>query len=281
MTTKKDDSDFNDWLAGALKGDFGDDQNANSNFSDYHHWHHEHYWVVHQPVVPVHHVHHVHHVTHWPVYWGWLSSADSGNTPLHDAILAGNGTLAQELIDNNADVNAKNKGGVTPLHLAVADKNRVLVRTLIEKGANATAVDNDGKTPEAYSLESTIKDETEKTPAPREAKKVETRRRREAPIGGSLMQLSGNPQQVNNQAQIAGPGNEVSKAFMPSSAAIGDATLLLELAMRKLTGAKAESASQIPLTEDQFMSRRVDEIDGKLSDALNNFSGFGRSSGSK
>lgn len=242
--------EFRAWLAKAVDGDFGELNDKPSDFSNHWMWHHHHryYW--------------------WP--WFWYTTGDTGNTPLHDALAAGNDTVAAELIENNADVNAKNKAGVTPLHLAVNDKCKQMVKYLIQKGADPKATDNDGKNPEAYALEGTVKDETVKS----EATKVEpTRRRRQAPIGGPTMWLTGSSHQAGNQAQIAGPANGVARAYMPDSAAVNDATMLIELAMRKLTGAKHAPAVQFPETKDQYMTRKVDAVEGRLSSALKKFSG--------
>jgi ankyrin repeat protein len=54
---------------------------------------------------------------------------------------------ANELLQNGADVNAKNKSGRTPLHIAAQKGNTELVRLLLASGANKTAKDNLGMTP--------------------------------------------------------------------------------------------------------------------------------------
>ncbi len=72
-------------------------------------------------------------------------SDNAGNTPLHHA--AGFGTIAtiKFLIDNGADVNAKNRLGSTPLHWAVSDLEKV--KLLLDRGAAIDAKSDDGKTP--------------------------------------------------------------------------------------------------------------------------------------
>ena len=74
-------------------------------------------------------------------------------TPLH--VAAGNWPhrlpmpMAQLLIDRGADVNVKNIYGFTPLHLAARYDHLPMV-VLIDKGADMHAKDNDGCTPLHY-----------------------------------------------------------------------------------------------------------------------------------
>ena len=75
-----------------------------------------------------------------------VNAADlAGSTPLLHA--AGFGTLAtmKLLLDNGADVNAKNRRATTPLHWAIRDEARV--RLLLERGATINARQADGRTP--------------------------------------------------------------------------------------------------------------------------------------
>jgi len=48
-----------------------------------------------------------------------LSKDAEGMTPLHWAAMQGRKDMAELLIANRADINAKNKYGATPLHVAV------------------------------------------------------------------------------------------------------------------------------------------------------------------
>jgi len=77
------------------------------------------------------------------------------NTPLHLLCEEVGGTpesvqerveLVSALISANADVNARNEGGVTPLMFAVQNKQADIVRTLLQHGADASAVDKKGRT---------------------------------------------------------------------------------------------------------------------------------------
>lgn len=238
MTT----NDFKQWMAKAVTGDFSDD-NDNGQFANHHHDHEKH--RNHQ--------------------WYFLTTGDAENSPLHDALIAGDDALAKQLIDNGADVNAKNQAGVTPLHLATNDGCKGMTKLLLERGANAQATDNDGKNPEAYIAES--------TGAVSDSHQI-TRRRRQVRVEGPVMRrLAGSSHLANNQPQIAGQADGVADTYMPNSGAISDATMLIELAMRKLTGAKYESSSRVSETKDQYMAGKVDAIEGRLSSALKNFSG--------
>ena len=69
-----------------------------------------------------------------------------GWTPLHDAVLAAHGDLAEILIDNEANVNAPTDNGVTPLHVAVFRGHEKLVNLLIANGAHVNAKDTEGRT---------------------------------------------------------------------------------------------------------------------------------------
>jgi len=55
-----------------------------------------------------------------------------GATPLH---LAANKEIAELLIANGADVNAKSKAGCTPLHVAGFRGHKEIAELLIAKGA--------------------------------------------------------------------------------------------------------------------------------------------------
>jgi ankyrin repeat protein len=55
--------------------------------------------------------------------------------------------IARALLDNGADVNAKQQQGFTPLHAAAHHGHIELVRLLLERGADPRAVTDAGKTP--------------------------------------------------------------------------------------------------------------------------------------
>lgn len=68
-------------------------------------------------------------------------------TPLHSACATSNLDMAMLLINNGADVNAKQMQGVTPLHSAAHNGQADLVRLLIDKGADVNAKMDNGQTP--------------------------------------------------------------------------------------------------------------------------------------
>ncbi|OAQ60148.1 ankyrin repeat domain-containing protein [Pochonia chlamydosporia 170] len=65
---------------------------------------------------------------------------------LFDVIERGKEELVQMLLENGADVTAKDNDGWTALHLAVALGHEGVVRVLLENGADVTAKHNDGWT---------------------------------------------------------------------------------------------------------------------------------------
>jgi ankyrin repeat protein len=78
-----------------------------------------------------------------------VSSKDEqyGQTPLHIAAFNDHKDVAEFLLTNKADVNAKAKNGSTPLHLAAAKGNKDIVELLLANKADINAVDNDGWSP--------------------------------------------------------------------------------------------------------------------------------------
>jgi ankyrin repeat protein len=70
---------------------------------------------------------------------------ENGRTPLHAAAL-GRKEIAEFLIANGADVDARKRNGVTPLHVAAARGHGEIVKLLISGGANVNARTNDGET---------------------------------------------------------------------------------------------------------------------------------------
>lgn len=75
-------------------------------------------------------------------------------TPLHSACAVPNFEIAELLIQNKAEVNARQKKGVTPLHSAAHNGHRDLVRLLIENGADIEAKMDNGKNPKDLAEES-------------------------------------------------------------------------------------------------------------------------------
>ncbi|MDE3023407.1 MAG: ankyrin repeat domain-containing protein [Pseudomonadota bacterium] len=73
-----------------------------------------------------------------------INSSNGGITPLH---FAANKEIAELLIANGANVNAKADDGTSPLHLAATNDNVSVARVLIEHGADVNAKDKKGVTP--------------------------------------------------------------------------------------------------------------------------------------
>ena len=71
----------------------------------------------------------------------------SGWTPLYRAATSSHTELAELLIRNGADVNAKDEEGETPLHEVAKCGYTEVAELLIDKGADVNARDNDGWTP--------------------------------------------------------------------------------------------------------------------------------------
>ena len=78
------------------------------------------------------------------------NSISRGQTPLHHATEEFQKEIAELLIDNSADLNAKDDEGSTPLHHAVYEGHKEPVELLIAKGADVNAKDEDGDTPLVY-----------------------------------------------------------------------------------------------------------------------------------
>ncbi len=78
-----------------------------------------------------------------------VSSKDEkyGQTPLHVAAFNDRKDVAEFLLANKADVNAKAKNGSTPLHLAAAKGNKDIVELLLANKADIDAADNEGWSP--------------------------------------------------------------------------------------------------------------------------------------
>ncbi len=68
-----------------------------------------------------------------------------GSTPLHYANR--NSEVAEILVERGADVRARNNGDRTPLHRAVYTDNEDVVRLLLKEGVDVNARDDDDETP--------------------------------------------------------------------------------------------------------------------------------------
>jgi len=70
-----------------------------------------------------------------------------GFTPLHWAALRSFRVVADLLLSNKADVNARDRRGRTPLHWAAAYNHVLMERLLLAHGAEVNVKDGDGLTP--------------------------------------------------------------------------------------------------------------------------------------
>jgi hypothetical protein len=78
-----------------------------------------------------------------------------GDSPLHEAAVAGCKAVAEVLLTHGGDVNAKDNAGLTPLHMVVLANDQQLgqldvAEMLLTHGANVNAKDNHGHTPLHY-----------------------------------------------------------------------------------------------------------------------------------
>jgi ankyrin repeat protein len=79
-----------------------------------------------------------------------FSKGKDGETPLLKAVSAGHQDIAELLLANKADVNAKDNSSQTPLHFAAQGDDTddtKMAALLLAKGADIHAKDNDGNTP--------------------------------------------------------------------------------------------------------------------------------------
>jgi Ankyrin repeats (3 copies)/F-box domain/Ankyrin repeat len=72
------------------------------------------------------------------------SMNDSGETPLHLAVYAGNMNIVEQLLDYGADIDARNTDGETPLIYAARKSMPALVRLLLQRGADPSIEDRFG-----------------------------------------------------------------------------------------------------------------------------------------
>ena len=69
-----------------------------------------------------------------------------GRTPLHEAVYLGDLEYMQALLENGASATAKDNCGNEALHLAVATPKVAIVEMLLKSGANVAAKNNYGIT---------------------------------------------------------------------------------------------------------------------------------------
>lgn len=69
-----------------------------------------------------------------------------GFTPLHAAAAYGQTPIVRQLLDQGADVNARDKAGQTALMMAVCNSHADVVNVLLQRGADITAKDSKGNT---------------------------------------------------------------------------------------------------------------------------------------
>jgi ankyrin repeat protein len=76
-----------------------------------------------------------------------FNKGDFDMTPLHWAVLKGNKDVAELLLVNKADVNAKDNGGDTPLYYAAKHGYKEVIEFLLSNGSDVNATNKDGWTP--------------------------------------------------------------------------------------------------------------------------------------
>ena len=74
-------------------------------------------------------------------------SSSENDTRLHTAARLGQATVVQFLLENGAEVDARNKSGRTPLHEASVMGRRAVVQLLLDRKADPNATDRNGYTP--------------------------------------------------------------------------------------------------------------------------------------
>ena len=77
-----------------------------------------------------------------------VNAKDSfGMTPLHTAVIANRRDVVEVLVARRADINAKSHRGQTPLFWAVTKSRKDMAGWLIANGADVNIKDNEGRTP--------------------------------------------------------------------------------------------------------------------------------------
>jgi hypothetical protein len=126
-----------------------------------------------------------------------VSSKDDqyGQTPLHVAAFNDHKDVAEFLLANKADVNAKAKNGSTPLHLAAAKGNKDIVELLLANNADVNALDNDGWSP-MHSAAVMSQKETEDLLAAKGGKELP------APKAPATPAVKGPPKETGKEGQL-------------------------------------------------------------------------------
>jgi uncharacterized protein len=75
-----------------------------------------------------------------------VSTHPSKVTPLISAVAGKHTEVAEYLIKAQADINAKQKGGITALHSAANNGHAAMIKLLVDNGADKTIKTDDGKT---------------------------------------------------------------------------------------------------------------------------------------
>ena len=86
-----------------------------------------------------------------------LKNKTDATTPLHTASCYGHDKIAQILLDNGADIAARDKYEQTSLHHACKESHVDAVKLLLSRGANIDDKDIDGKTPLQVSVHGSIR----------------------------------------------------------------------------------------------------------------------------
>lgn len=101
---------------------------------------------------------------------------NTGNTPIHQAVIKNNIKVLKKLLDQLQDTNAlniRNTLGQTALHIAAQDGSKEIVELLAEKNSSILIRDNDFKIPLVYRLEKdTVDDKLIELLSPAEGKNV-------------------------------------------------------------------------------------------------------------
>ena len=79
-----------------------------------------------------------------------------GQTPLHQAARISNSKIAQLLIEKGADLNTRDKGGKTALYFALDRGNSTIAEILIKKGATVLSRSKAGEAGETGEMRTSL-----------------------------------------------------------------------------------------------------------------------------